>query len=98
MSGSERARYVWITIDPNHTITNGLIATIAHELQHAVEIAEHPAVCDASATIKLYRQIAFGGCREGLSEECETTRALDTEHTVNRELSAKRDEPRSSRR
>src|SRR5262249_29980720 len=54
--------------------------------QHAVEIAEHPDVTDASAAIKLYRRIAFGRCREGLSEECETKRALDTEKIVLGEL------------
>ena len=59
---------------------------MAHELQHAVEIAEHPEVIDGSGAISLYRRIALGRCREGLSEECETTRALDTERRVLEEL------------
>ena len=90
VSGSAQGRYVWIKIDPQRTITSGLIAAIAHELQHAVEIAEHPEVTDASGVVKFYRKIALGRCREGLSEECETARALDTEKAVLAELLPKR--------
>ena len=85
VNGSQRERHIRIKVD-THTSHEWLIATIAHELQHAVEIAEHPEVVDASATLKLYRQIAFGRCHEGLSEECETTRALATERQVLEEL------------
>ena len=56
-----------------------------HELQHAVEIAERLVVTDAASALKLYRRIAFGRCRDGLSEECEPRRALDSEKTVLRE-------------
>ena len=90
VSGSEQARYIWIKIDPQHTIKSGLIAAIAHELQHVVEIAEHPEVTDASSVVKLYRGIAFGLCRERLSEECETAHALDAEKAVLSELLPKR--------
>ena len=86
VSGSARARYIWIKIDPQHTIRDRLIAAIAHELQHAVEIAEEPDVTDASAVVSLYRRIAIGRCREGLSEECETERALEIEKIVNAQL------------
>jgi len=87
VAGSRRERHIRIHVD-THTSHEWLIATVAHELQHAVEIAEHPDVIDASAVLKLYRQIAFGRCREGLSEECETTRALATESQVLKELYA----------
>src|SRR5262245_56432064 len=40
VSGSRHDRHVRITIDPQHTIRDRLIGGIAHELQHAVEIAE----------------------------------------------------------
>jgi len=90
VSGTPQARYIWIKIDPQRTITSGLIAAIAHELQHAVEIAEHSEVTDASGVVKLYRGIALGRCREGLSEECETARALETEEAVLADLLAKK--------
>ena len=86
VSGSERDRHIRIKVDPRHTIRSGLIAAIAHELQHAVEVAEHLEVTNASEAVKLYRQIAFGRCHEGLSEECETERALVTERAVLVEL------------
>ena len=86
VSGSLRARQIGIKIDPLHTIGDWLIATIAHELQHAVEIAEHSEVIDAKSAMALYRRIGLGRCREGLSEECETERALEIEKRVRDEL------------
>ena len=86
VNGPLGARQIGIKIDPQHTIGDWLIATIAHELQHAIEIAEHPEVIDARSAIELYRKIGIGRCREGLSEECETERALDIEKTVRDEL------------
>jgi hypothetical protein len=78
-------RRVNIKVD-TRTNHNMLIATIAHELQHAVEIVEHPDVTDSESTLALYRLIGNGRCRDGLSERCETTRALDTEERVLAEL------------
>jgi len=86
VNGSHRERHIRIKIDPQHTVGDWLIAAIAHELQHAVEIAERPDVIDAASAIALYRRIAFGQCRDGLSEECETERALEIETTVRDEL------------
>jgi hypothetical protein len=87
VSGSDRARHIRIKVDP-HTTNDRLIATVAHELQHAVEIAEHLEVLDASSALALYRRISVGRCRQGLSDECETARALETERTVLAELSS----------
>ena len=86
--GSGRERHIRIKVDPNMS-HDWLIATVAHELQHAVEIVEHPDVIDASGVLKLYRGIALGRCREGLSEECEIRRALETERRVLEELYAR---------
>ena len=87
VNGSAIERHIRISVD-TRTSYNALIGTMAHELQHAVEIAEHPEVIDASGVLRLYRQIAFGRCRQGLSEECETTRALATETKALNELFA----------
>ena len=81
VAGSLRERHIRITVDA-HTSKYGLVAAVAHELQHAVEIAEHPEVVDGPSALALYRRISFGHCREGLSDECETIRALATERTV----------------
>lgn len=90
VNGSRDERHMRIKVDPQHTIHDRLIATIAHELQHAVEIAEDAAVIDSAETLKLYRRIGLGRCREGLSEECETMRARATEKRVLRELARAR--------
>jgi len=90
VKGSDRERHIWIRVNPAHTIRDRLIATVAHELQHAVEIAEHPDVIDGPSVLKLYRNIAVGPCGRGVSEECETTRALAAEERVLVELSKKR--------
>jgi hypothetical protein len=82
VAGSPHDRHVRIRLDPQHTIENGLIAAAAHELQHAVEVTEHPDVVDGRGLKALYRRIASGRCGQGLSEECETERALLTERTV----------------
>lgn len=88
VAGSEHERHVRIRLDPRHTIENGLIAAAAHELQHAVEVAENPDVVDSASLRALYRRIAIGRCGQGSSDECETTRALTTEKAVYRELAA----------
>jgi hypothetical protein len=86
VAGSARDRQIRIKID-THASHDRLIATIAHELQHAVEIAERADVTDGETALRLYREIGLGRCREGLSEECETARALATETKVLDEIS-----------
>ncbi len=88
VNGSAVERHIRINVD-TRTSHIALIATIAHELQHAVEIAERPDVFDASAARRLYREIGIGQCRDGLSDECETNRALTTEARVTEELFAR---------
>src|SRR5712675_30522 len=50
VNGSSTERHIRISVD-TRTSHNALIATMAHELQHAVEIAEHPEVINASGVL-----------------------------------------------
>jgi hypothetical protein len=52
-----RVRYVRIEVS-TRLFPDELISTIAHELQHAVELAEHPAGPAESAFIELNQRIA----------------------------------------
>jgi hypothetical protein len=67
-----------------------LIATVAHELHHALEILSDPDVVGPDAVLALYRRIGTGACRQGLSEACETDAALRVEAMVNDELAERR--------
>jgi predicted transcriptional regulator len=49
-------RYVRASISPELT-PNQMIATIAHELQHAVEVIEDATVTDEKSLVALYRRI-----------------------------------------
>lgn len=85
IGGDARQRSLRIKVSPQ-TTTDRLIATIAHELQHALEIAGAPDVVTAGHVVALYRRIGVGECRDGLSEACETNEALETERRVLAEL------------
>lgn len=85
VDGDERQRHVRIKVN-TRTTDDRLIATVAHELQHALEIAREPQVWNAQQALALYRRIGIGKCREGLSERCETQAALEIERSVNDEL------------
>lgn len=85
VEGDSRQRHIRIKLNTSAT-TNGLIATIAHELHHALEIAREPDVTNSDQALALYRRIALGRCGEGLDERCETEAALQVETQVNQEL------------
>jgi len=74
------------------------LVTLAHELQHAVEIAEAPAVFDARTLAAHYEQIGQRMSRSAGRQTFETRGAGDTATQVRRELlsqvnSATRTEP-----
>jgi hypothetical protein len=87
VDGDARQRHIRIKVN-TRTTDDRLIATIAHELHHATEITREPGAFNAEQTLALYRRIANGKCREGLSDACETDAALAVESRVNDELSA----------
>jgi hypothetical protein len=81
VAGDRRQRAIRIKID-TRTTDDRLMATVAHELAHALEILREPDVFSAETTLNLYRRIGMGKCREGLSDACETDAALAAEARV----------------
>jgi hypothetical protein len=76
----------FLRIGINATLSfNDLAPTLAHELQHAVEIAEDPDVTDDEAVRRLYRRI---GRARGF-DRYETEAARDVEWIVRGELRRK---------
>jgi hypothetical protein len=64
-----------------------LVATIGHELQHAVEIADAPQVVDQRSMAAFYRSSGFSR-RNDPHEEFETDRAIQTTRRIRREVVA----------
>jgi hypothetical protein len=85
VTGDDRGRTIRIKVN-TRTTDNRLIATIAHELWHALEILAEPEAIDPERVLALYRRIGIGACREGLSERCETEAARALESRVEAEL------------
>jgi hypothetical protein len=86
VSTDGRLRHIRIKVDPK-TTDDRLIATIAHELQHAAEIVRNAETIDVETTLALYRRIGTRDCQTGRTDKCETEAALQVEALVNRELS-----------
>jgi hypothetical protein len=82
--GNAHARTIRVLID-SRTTRDRVIATIAHELQHALEIIRSGAV-DANQVMALYRGIGLGDCGAGRSDRCETEAAQAVEEKVLIEL------------
>jgi hypothetical protein len=85
VDGDETRRNIRIKVN-TRTTDDRLIATIAHELQHAMEILREPDVFTAERALALYRRIGTGACAKGLSDACETDGALTLESQVQSEL------------
>jgi hypothetical protein len=85
VAGDGRQRHIRIKVN-TRTTDDRLIATLAHELQHALEIARRAEVTNSEQALALYRIIGLDKCRQGLSDECETAAALRVENQVNTEL------------
>lgn len=85
VGGSAHTRTIRILID-TRTTSDRLIATIAHELHHALEIIRQPEITTPEQVMALYRRIGTGKCAEGRSDRCETEAALAVERLVLDEL------------
>jgi len=55
-------------------LENALVSTLAHELQHVVELADAREVRDARSLLRFYDRIGWGG-RSGATAEMETANA-----------------------
>jgi hypothetical protein len=63
------------------------LAALGHELQHAVEIAADPTVCDAASLAALYSRIGdTAGLWTGSEESYETRAAAEAGRRIRREL------------
>jgi hypothetical protein len=83
-------RYVLVQIALGRTLRR-TIATLGHELQHAVEIAEHPAIVDSASLARAFG--GFGFAREGVrgnGTAFDTAAAIAAGNQVWQELAAAR--------
>ena len=87
VGGRGEWRYLRIAVD-FHGAHNRVIALLAHELQHAVEVAQAPGARDAGSLEKLFsRWTIQSGC--GGTTSCyETQASQDVESAVGNELKA----------
>ena len=85
IGGSATTRTIRILIKPQ-TTENRLIATIAHELHHALEIIRQPEITTPEQVRALYKRIGKDECAKGRSDRCETEAALAVEKRVLNEL------------
>jgi hypothetical protein len=85
-------RYLWIHVRTTRTSRVELMATLAHELQHATEILSQPHIRRGSDIRRFYSSPGakeFGARRsEASSRSYETTAALKVGNTVRAELLA----------
>jgi hypothetical protein len=78
-------RYAMIQIACGHILPDQL-ATLGHELRHAVEVADAPAIVSRASFARHYARIGMDLGRVGLSRRYETTAAVDAGRYVRREL------------
>jgi len=83
-STSASYRYLRVTIDTAHAL-DIITSQIAHELQHAVEIADAPEVVDGATLRIFYRRIGTPSADRGVYE---TASAVAVAARVSLELSA----------
>lgn len=74
-------RYLWVDVSARRHMPD-VIAQLAHELHHALEIAGHPDVVDGATLQELYREIGFESCHHSQGRCWETDGAKATERLV----------------
>lgn len=84
MTRAGEYRYVRASISPE-MLFDQMIATVAHELQHAVEVIGDPGVIDEKSLAALYRRIGHES-QASVPSGWETVAAQETGWQVRREL------------
>lgn len=90
MGHAYNARYLWIRVQPGGDLL-GLASTIAHELQHALEVLQVPSIRSTWAMVQFYRSPetrAFAAGTQGAFQSYETAAAIAVAATVRIELTA----------
>lgn len=91
-------RYLRVVLSERSQSDDEAIATIGHELQHAVEVANTPGVSAAGDIRELYRRIGYLAKRTPIGDLYETSGARSTGAAVLRELKSDRRVAGHSRR
>ena len=86
MTSAGGFRYVRASISPDQNIDQ-MIATVAHELQHAAEVVADPTVTSESSLVAMYRKIGQQN-NSASPNRWETLAAQETGYQVRRELVA----------
>jgi hypothetical protein len=83
------ARYLWIRVNATaYADPTTLVGTMAHELQHALEVLERPDIRSQRDLLDLYQSVGSPALRSGASpfRAYETTAAIDVTEAVQAEL------------
>jgi hypothetical protein len=78
-------RFVRITLNVDK-VDDGAVALLGHELRHAVELAEEPAVDDGVEYQRMYDRIGYQSCSRAAPRCYETHAAVIAGRAVMREL------------
>lgn len=93
-SASGGQRYLLVHV-PSYRPQIELISVIGHELQHAVEIAEAPAVTDSRSLARHYQQVGFDVTLDRSGSRFESRGAIDAGQRVRRDVNSwRREMPR----
>jgi len=87
LSATGGVRYVVVRLRPLGSLTHE-IAVLGHELQHAVEIAEHATIVDEQSLARAYMRIGHVNPSMPQGIGFDTRAAIDVGYQVRRELGA----------
>jgi len=79
-------QHLWVRIDPRR-LDRTVVAQLAHELYHALEVADAPGVVDAVSFKALYDRIGARTCTRQDHACWETSAAVQFETSVRRQIS-----------